>query len=320
MSGMRARAPALWEAWVVWLLFGLAAVAVFETYWRLPPAELWKVTDSGLAGGAGRMFVFVSFSASIAAPPVLAIAADRLDRRLATVLAAVAFALCATVAIPGVQTPSDLDPKWPQLAAVVGVVMSVLITAWATHSGRAEPRRTTAAGDRARLALAALLLFLSAPYIAAELGFYLDGVPLLGWIFQTGRLAPEPGAGYVHAAVHHGHHHGLDGVLLATAVLLLSRLLPTVRRPRLRATTGAYLSLMLVYGLTNVVNDLWIEQVVKRGWTHWQVPDVLEPSLTAAWAAMILVAAILYVVVFRSRDHDEQSTHALGAHPVASRR
>src|SRR4051812_49694096 len=52
------------EVWVVWLLFGLATVAVFETYWRLPPAELWKVTNSGFVGGVGRAFVFVSFSAA----------------------------------------------------------------------------------------------------------------------------------------------------------------------------------------------------------------------------------------------------------------
>ena len=31
----------LWEIGLVWLLFGLATVAVFETYWRLPPSELW---------------------------------------------------------------------------------------------------------------------------------------------------------------------------------------------------------------------------------------------------------------------------------------
>ena len=57
----RARLP---EIWVVWGLFGLATVAVFETYWRLPPRELWKVTNSGFVGGAGRAFVFVSFSAT----------------------------------------------------------------------------------------------------------------------------------------------------------------------------------------------------------------------------------------------------------------
>ncbi len=291
----------LWEIGLVWLLFGLATVAVFETYWRLPPSELWKVTGSGLEGGASRAFVFVSFSAAVAAPPVLAIVVDRLDDRRATVAGVVAFLLCATVAIPGVQTENDLDAKWANLPQVLGVLLSVALTAWAMRRGREEPRRTSRAGDRARVVVAAVLLFASAPYIAAELGFFLDGVPLLGWIFQTGAIKPEHGTGFLHAAVHHGHHHGLDGFLLAVSALLLSRLTGTIRRPRLRAATAAYLALMLVYALTNMANDLWTEQVVKRGWTDWQIPDVLQPSASAAWAAMIGVAAVLYLVLLRTR-------------------
>jgi uncharacterized membrane protein len=290
-----------WEAGLVWLLFVLVAVAVFETYWRLPPSETWKVTGSGLDGGASRAFVFLSFSAAVAAPPVLAIVVDRLDDARATVAGVVAFLLCATVAIPGVQTPNHLDAKWSQLPAVLGVFLSVALTVWAMQSGRAERARTGRAADRVRLAAAALLLLAAAPYIAAELGFFLDGVPVLGWIFQTGRIRPEPGAGYSHAAVHHGHHHGLDGFLLAIGVLLLSRLTGTIRRPLLRSATAAYLSLMLVYGLTNMANDLWTEQVVKRGWTGWQIPDVLQPSASAAWAAMIAVAALFYLALFRPR-------------------
>ena len=298
----RHRSERLWEAGLVWLLFGLAAIAVFETYWRLPPSELWKVMGSGFVGGAGRAFVFLGFSAAVAAPPVLAIAVDRLDDRRATVAGLVAFLLCATVAIPGVQTPSRLDAKWSNLPAVVGVFLSVALTVWAMRRGRAERPRTSPAGDRARLVVGAVLLVASAPYIAAELGFFLDGVPVLGWIFQTGRIAPEPGGGHAHATVHHGHHHGLDGFLLAIAVLLLSRLTGTIRRPLLRTATAAYLSLMLVYGLTNMANDLWIEQVVKRGWTAWEIPDVLQPSASAAWAAMVVVAAAFYIVLFRPRD------------------
>jgi hypothetical protein len=106
----------------------------------------------------------------------------------------------------------------------------------------------------------------------------------------------------VHAAVHHGHHHGLDGFLLATVALLLSRLVGTIRRPTLRTATAAYLSLMLVYALTNMANDIWIEQVVKRGWTAWEIPDVLQPSASAAWAAMIAVAVVFYVVLFQPRE------------------
>lgn len=286
------------EIWVVWLLFGLATVAVFETYWRLPPGELWKVTNSGFVGGAGRASVFVGFSAALAGLAVLPIVADRLDDRRADAIAVIAFLLCATVAIPGVQTPSHLDPKWSNSFAVAGVLLAVGLTAWATARGRPEPVRTSRAGDRARLALGVLTLFFAAPYVAAELGFFLDGVPLLGWIFQTGAIRPEPGSGYLHAAVHHGHHHGLDGFLLVTTALLLSRLLGGIRRPLARTLVAAILSLMLVYGLANLVNDLWIEQVVKRGWTSWEVPDVLVPRASLAWAALLLSASLCYALFF----------------------
>ena len=151
------------------------------------------------------------------------------------------------------------------------------------------------------LHLVLVTLVCAAPYVAAELGFHLDGVPLLGWIFQTGKPAPEPGSGSVHATVHYGHHHGLDGLLLVVTALLLSRLLGGIRRPGLRPLTAAILALMLVYGWTNIVNDLWIEQVVKRGWTSWEVPDVLVPKLSLAWAAMLVAAGLLYAAFFARR-------------------
>ena len=293
-----ARRP-LWEAWLVWLLFGLTAVAVFVTYWRLPPTELWKTTNAGFVGGVGRAFVFLSFSAAVVAPAVLAIVWDRLEDRRARMLAIIAFILCATVAIPGVQTQNDLDPKWANVPQVVGVALAVLLTAWATRSGRQVQTRTSRAGDRARLAVGAVSLLFAAPYIAAELGFFLDGVPLLGWFFQTGVLKPEPGGGYSHAAVHHGHHHGMDGFLLAVSALLLSRLVGGIRSRGLRAATAFYLSLMLVYGLTNQAEDLWIEQVAKRDWTNWLIPNVLQPKLSLAWLAMLIVAALFYRTMFR---------------------
>jgi hypothetical protein len=287
--------------YVVWALFFLAAVAVFETYWRLPPSETWKVHNTGFVGGAGRAFVFLSFSCALAAIAVLPIVVDRLDSRLALAAGVVAFLLCATVAIPGVQTQSHLDPKWANLPAVLGVALAFVLTLWASRSGRRERTRTTRAGDRARLAVGGVSLFFAAPYIAAELGFFLDGVPLLGWIFLTGAKRPEPGSGYVHAAVHHGHHHGLDGFLLATTALLFSRLVGGIRRPLLRTVTAVYLSLLLVYALTNQAQDLWTEQVVKRGWTNWDIPDVLEPKASAAWAAMIACGLAVYALFLRQR-------------------
>ena len=64
------------------------------------------------------------------------------------------------------------------------------------------------------------------------------------------------------AAVHLGHHHGLAGTLFFLAALVLSR--PTVSGSRLRPAYGFLVSLLLVYGATNLAQDFWHEQVVKR--------------------------------------------------------
>jgi hypothetical protein len=297
----RPQSAGLRDVYVVWALFFLAAIAVFETYWRLPPSETWKVHNTGFVGGAGRAFVFLSFSCALAAIGVLPIVVDRLGNRRAEVAGIAALVLCLTVALPGVQTESHLDPKWANLPAVLGVVITFALTVWASHSGRREFSRATRRGDIARLIVGGISLFFAAPYIAAELGFFLDGVPVLGWFFLTGAARPEPGAGYVHAAVHHGHHHGLDGFLLAATALLLSRLVGSIRRPVLRTVTAIYLALLLVYGLTNQAQDLWTEQVVKRGWTNWDIPEVLHPSLSAAWAAMIGCGLLIYTLFLRPR-------------------
>jgi hypothetical protein len=39
---------------------------------------------------------------------------------------------------------------------------------------------------------------------------------------------------------------------------------------------------MLAYGIGNLVNDDWLEQVVKRGGTNHEVPSLLTPA--ANWA------------------------------------
>jgi hypothetical protein len=298
----RPQSAGMRDVWVVWALFFLAAVAVLETYWRLPPRELWQVHNSGFIGGAGRAFVFLSFSAAVAAIGILPIVVDRLEDRGADLLGFVAAVLCATVALPGVQTESHLDPKWSNLPAVVGVALAFALTVRASRARRRQFPGTSAEGDAARLAVGGLSFFFAAPYIAAELGFFLDGVPVLGWIFQTGAIRPEPAAGYSHAAVHHGHHHGMDAFLLAATALLLSRLVGSIRRPVLRTLTAVYLALLLVYGLTNQVQDLWTEQIVKRGWTDWEIPNVLHPSLSAAWGAMAACGLVIYALFLRPRQ------------------
>ena len=92
--------------------------------------------------------------------------------------------------------------------------------------------------------------------------------------------------------------------LLVLAALLLSRALPTVRRAGARSMLRAYLSLMLCYGVGNIANDFWIEQVWKRGWTTWQIPNVLEPKVTVAWGLIVLGAAALYAIAVAAQSAD----------------
>jgi hypothetical protein len=83
-------------------------------------------------------------------------------------------------------------------------------------------------------------------------------------------------------------------VLLLLTAALLSRGVPSIRRRRLRVAAGAYLALMASYGIANIANDGWKEQFVKRGWTSWEIPNVLRPNLTVAWGVIVLGAAALY--------------------------
>jgi hypothetical protein len=161
-----------------------------------------------------------------------------------------------------------------------------------------EPAAALAELDRQQIApaaaaLAVVLLLLALPWLAAELGFHLDGVPVLGWIFLTGKVVG------VRAAVHLGHHHGMDGVLLTLAALLLVPLVRRIRARGLRLLVGLYLGLQIAYGLANAAQDGWLEQVAKRGWTTHVIPSVLHPALTLPWLGIAVAAAVFAALILR---------------------
>jgi hypothetical protein len=153
-----------------------------------------------------------------------------------------------------------------------------------------------------RLAIVIVLPFLAVPWLLADLGFSLDGVSVLGIIWQTGELRSQPGVEGLHPAVHHGHHHGMDGVLLTVTALLLSRRTAEIVGAGVRRATVAFLSLMLAYGLFQMANDFWLEQIVKRKWTSWEIPDVTRPSVSVGWALIIASAIAIYAVWFGRRE------------------
>jgi hypothetical protein len=223
----------------------------------------------------------VNFPLALIALPILGLLFERLPGAEPAALAGAV--LCAAVFWPGVVDQGDLDAKPVNALAAVGVGVAVALTALAARGGICRlPVRPAA------VAAAFGLVVLASPWIAADLGFYLAGVPGLGDLFQTQtRIDGVP-------AVHHGHHHGLDGLLLVAGAGLLSRSLADVRRRGLRHALTGYLALMASYGAANIANDFWLEQVVKRGWTSWQIPNVLQPRLSVAWAVIVAAAALLW--------------------------
>ena len=154
-------------------------------------------------------------------------------------------------------------------------------------------------GDRVRIAVVAVLAFLALPWIFAEVALYIGDVPGLASIFRSKQFFEG------HASVHLGEHHGFQGLLLVVTALLLSRELPRMSPTRLRTALEVYLSVMIPYGVANMANDGWNEQIVERGWASWQVPDMLRPGLNWAWGLVILAAAAIYFALDRGVLREE---------------
>jgi hypothetical protein len=51
---------------------------------------------------------------------------------------------------------------------------------------------------------------------------------------------------------------------------------------------------MLCYGAGNIANDFWLEQVVKRGWTAWQIPAVTTPDANGGWVVIVVAAGLVW--------------------------
>ena len=292
------------EVVLVWMLFAVVTTEILVTYSRVPARELYHVSGSGIEGGLSRALVFLNFPVALVALAILPLVYVRLRRRSYRALAILSGILCAAVVWPGVVSARNLDARPVNAVAAIGALLALLLSdVVARRSGlqKTSWRR----GDWVRVALAVAFLVAALPWLAADLGLFSNGFPLLGRLFQSGQFLPErPGLPTFAPAVHHGHHHGMDGVLLVLTVLLLSR--QVGRRP----VFAAYLSLMFSYGVGNFANDFWIEQVVKRGWTSWEIPDVAVPHLTVAWSLIVIAAVGLWALWVRLVDWsgDEESS------------
>jgi hypothetical protein len=291
--------PNLREALAVWALFGLMLTAVVVTYSRVPADELYHVSETGVAGGLGRALVALNFPIALAAVPLALIAALRIGERWAYGVGVVASVLCWVVAVPGVVDQADLDARPVNAIPAAGVGLALALTILAVARRGLGSPVLRLPGDPARLALAAVLVVVGLPWFFADLGVYIGHVPVLGDLYMSNELA-QTAENPNHRVVHLGQHHGAHGVYLWLTALALTRVLPQIAG-RLRRFLAFYLSLMLVYGLALVANDAWGEQVVARDWASWNIPSVLEPKPTLAWAVVLAAAVAVDVLLLRPR-------------------
>lgn len=265
----------------VWLLVAVDLGLTLVTYARLPARDLYNVSGTGLEGGLSRALVETNYPAALMAVAVLLAVGPR-PRWLAWVAAV----LSLVVVVPGVVDLNNLDARPVNALPAIGVLLAFVLS----MRTRIPPARPA---GRARIALAIALTLICVDWIAAALGFYLDGVPVLGRVFQTGRTITSPPP--PHPAVHHGIHHGWQGLLLILTGLLLTRL------PLSRGVTP-FFALLIAYGFGDILNDGSTEQIVERGWTSSPFPDVLRPALNWGWGAVLVGAAVIWVAWLRRAD------------------
>jgi len=265
----------------VWALCGVIALLILVTYSRIPHEKLYHVTGDGLSGGLSRVLVFVNWPGALIAIAVLGIVVERMRR---PIVAAIALLLCLLIFIPGVVEESNLDAKWVNVLPALGVG---LVLALSVSAARAEGIGGwgSARGDRLRIAGFVVVGLVSLPWFFAELGFYIPGP-----VFVASEV--HDGA----AAVHLGEHHGLVGLQIIAAMLLLSRELPRLQAGWRRTVLAAWMSGLIAYGLGNIANDVWGEQVVKRGWADSGLPSVLRPSVNWLWLVVLAVAAAIFLL------------------------
>jgi hypothetical protein len=265
----------------LWALLLAGAGVIVVTYWRLPPEELYNVSESGLDAGLGRALVFLNYPVSLAAIPIAWLAAERIGTRRALWAAAAATALCAVTAWPGVVDRHDLDAKWVNVLPALGVAISFALSLLAPWERVGRLRL-----DSLRVAIGVVVWLAALVWIAPVLGFHFPGDVFLG---EELRMSGE---GRLEPAVHLGDHEGLDAALLVTSALVLTRY-------RARLGVMVALGLVFVYGVAVEWRDFWFEQVNKRDWTSWKPPQVLTPRLSVAWVGLVLLAVLVALAVRR---------------------
>ncbi|MFX0085176.1 MAG: hypothetical protein ACFFAU_05850 [Candidatus Hodarchaeota archaeon] len=156
-------------------------------------------------------------------------------------------------------------------------------------------------------AIIVLAIFLSLPWIFAQFGFYISDFPILGLIFwarQETVQNPEPN--YPNA-VHIGTHHGTEGFLILIYLFItIVWILPTIKNRQVKQILGLVSGVGFSYGVYNWLEDLLTEQVYKRGWMNFKLPNGTSPNFSSlesmiVWAWIVFSGVVLFFLYIRFR-------------------
>jgi hypothetical protein len=306
------------EALALWCLFTAVAIAAMVTYARLPARELYQVSNPGIDTGLKRGLAFAGFPAAPVAIAVVWLLAEQLSRRAVTLAAVAATILGSAVFWPGAVDEADPDARPVSVLALIGVVAVIILTLAVARSFGIRRPRVRLREERARVLVTVVVFLVEIPWIAAVIGVSLDHVPVLDSMYLSDSFVDQPGVPGLHPAVHAGLHHGLCGAMLVTSSIWLSRRLGGMRSLGHRRLLAGYLSLLIAYGGANALQDFWLEQIVKRDLLGWQFPYMLQPRASWAFAAVIAVAALVYVTLLRpggALDRPPQPAEPLDRRP-----
>ena len=301
--------PGLLEAVIAGGVTLLFALAVLITYARFPVEEFYHVSEVGLRGAIGQTLVFLNYPGAFIALALLPITTSSLlaaawYRREVVVAAIVAALLCLVAAGPDVVTQSDMDFKLVNAIPAVGVAITAVLVLLAVRANGLGPVRPWQRADTVRAVIGGIFALGGLPWMLGMAGFYIEQVPLLGRVFMS--KGTENGAEVIY--VHLGTHHGFSGLMFLLTALLLARVVGTVTPHWLDRLLSVFVAFMLAYGIANFTQDFWYEQVVKRGWSSYDIPNTTVPAVTPVWGLILLGALLAWLVMFhepaaRGRSH-----------------
>ena len=302
----------------IWGLYGAALVGVVTTAARPAGAEAdgamgaagWDAAEGWRAGMRFLRHPLAPAAATLGIVATLRLPAAAVPAALARALATGGAAALGAAAA----CPRGLRSEPGDHVAVATTAMSLALTAAASNAGRAAAGGADRMpADPARWVLGAILAVGALPWALADAGIYAGDVPGLRRVVLSRDTPIAPGQ----IAVHLGHHHGMDGALLALTGLAGSRQLADAQSGMVREAVSFCLAATLAIGMARWFEDLWHEQIVKRGWATWKPPIVVRhgrPEGRRVWAALAVAAAAVHLGWFRPAGD------ALPARPAPRRR